>query len=52
MSGLADTSLLVDYLRGVEPARDLLRTAFNQGQGVAGSVLTRALPLARRVDYV
>lgn len=41
MSGLADTSILVDYLRGVEPARDLLRGAFERGETVAASALTR-----------
>lgn len=42
MSGLADTSVLVDYLRGVEAARDLLTTAFDHRQVVvAGSALTR-----------
>ncbi len=41
MSALVDTSVLVDYLRGVEPARELLRPAFERDQIVAASVLTR-----------
>lgn len=41
MSGLADTSVLVDYLRGVEPARQLLRGAFERGEVVSASSLTR-----------
>jgi predicted nucleic acid-binding protein len=41
VSALADTSVLVDYLRGVEPARDLLRSAFERDEIVAASVLTR-----------
>lgn len=41
MSPLADTSVLVDYLRGVEPARDLLRSALERGEVVSASVLTR-----------
>jgi predicted nucleic acid-binding protein len=38
---LADTSVLVDYLRGVEPARDLIRPVLQRGDVVAASVLTR-----------
>lgn len=41
MSPLVDTSVLVDYLRGVEPARELLRSAFEREEVVAASVLTR-----------
>lgn len=41
MSPLADTSVLVDYLRGVEPARELLRSALERDEVVAASVLTR-----------
>ena len=31
MSALADTSVLIDYLRGIEPARQLLRSALVNG---------------------
>jgi predicted nucleic acid-binding protein len=41
LSALADTSVLVDYLRGVEPARALLRSAFERGEPVSASVLSR-----------
>ncbi|HSZ70184.1 MAG TPA: type II toxin-antitoxin system VapC family toxin [Solirubrobacteraceae bacterium] len=41
MSALADTSVLVDYLRGVESARELLRSALARDEIVAASVLTR-----------
>jgi predicted nucleic acid-binding protein len=41
VSALADTSVLVDYLRGVEPARELLRSALEREEDVAASVLTR-----------
>jgi predicted nucleic acid-binding protein len=41
VSALVDTSVLVDYLRGVEPARELLRSAFEREEVVAASVLTR-----------
>jgi predicted nucleic acid-binding protein len=41
VSALADTSVLVDYLRGVEPARELLRSALEREEVVAASVLTR-----------
>jgi predicted nucleic acid-binding protein len=41
VSPLADTSVLVDYLRGVEPARDLLRSALEREEVVSASVLTR-----------
>lgn len=41
MSALADTSVLVDYLRGVEPARELLMSALERDEVVAASVLTR-----------
>jgi predicted nucleic acid-binding protein len=41
VSALLDTSVLVDYLRGVEPARELLRSAFEREEVVAASVLTR-----------
>lgn len=41
MSPLVDTSILVDHLRGVEPARDLLRPAIERQEMVAASTLTR-----------
>lgn len=41
MSPLADTSVLIDYLRGVEQARQLLRPVLERGEPLAGSVLTR-----------
>ncbi len=41
MSSLADTSVLVDYLRGVEAARELLLGAVARGEPLSGSVLTR-----------
>lgn len=41
MSALADTSILVDYLRGVDSARRLLRTALERGEVVSASFLTR-----------
>ena len=41
MSPLADTSVLVDYLRGVEPARELMRSAVEHGEFVCASVLSR-----------
>jgi predicted nucleic acid-binding protein len=41
VSALADTSVLVDYLRGVEPARELLRSAFERDEVVAASALSR-----------
>jgi predicted nucleic acid-binding protein len=41
VSALADTSVLVDYLRGVQPARELLRSALQREEVVAASVLTR-----------
>ena len=41
MSALADTSVLVDYLRGVEPARELLHRALELDQPVSASVLSR-----------
>jgi hypothetical protein len=41
VSPLADTSVLVDYLRGVEPARALLRSALERDEVVAASVLSR-----------
>lgn len=51
MSALADTSVLVDYLRGVEPARELLRSAFEREEVVAASVLTRIeLSIGMRPD--
>jgi predicted nucleic acid-binding protein len=42
LSVLADTSVLVDYLRGVAQARDALRGVFADGDLVEASVLTRA----------
>jgi predicted nucleic acid-binding protein len=51
VSALADTSVLVDYLRGVEPARELLRSAFEREEVVAASVLTRIeLSIGMRPD--
>lgn len=41
MSALADTSVLVEYLRGADQARRLLRPLVETGEGVAASVLTR-----------
>jgi predicted nucleic acid-binding protein len=41
VSGLADTSILIDYLRGLEAARELLRGAFERGEAVSASSLTR-----------
>lgn len=41
MSALADTSVLVDYLRGVEAARALLGGAAEQGRPIYGSTLSR-----------
>jgi predicted nucleic acid-binding protein len=41
VSALVDTSVLVDYLRGVQPARELLRSAFERDEVVAASALTR-----------
>jgi predicted nucleic acid-binding protein len=41
LSALADTSVLVDYLRGVQEARELLRSAIEREEVVAASVLTR-----------
>jgi predicted nucleic acid-binding protein len=41
VSALADTSVLVDHLRGVEPAREFLRSALEREEVVAASVLTR-----------
>ena len=41
MSALADTSVLVDYLRGVEPARELLRSTLERDEVVSASVLSR-----------
>jgi predicted nucleic acid-binding protein len=41
VSPLADTSVLVDYLRGVEPARELLRSTLEREEVLAASVLTR-----------
>jgi predicted nucleic acid-binding protein len=38
---LADTSVLIEYLRGSVQARALLRGALERGQVVHGSVLTR-----------
>jgi predicted nucleic acid-binding protein len=41
VSALLDTSVLVDYLRGVQAARELLRSALEREEVVAASVLTR-----------
>jgi predicted nucleic acid-binding protein len=41
LSPLADTSVLVDYLRGVHASRELLEGAVAAGEDLAGSTLTR-----------
>ncbi len=41
MSPLVDTSVLVDYLRGVGPARELLRSSLEREELLAASTLTR-----------
>ncbi|MEX2393903.1 MAG: type II toxin-antitoxin system VapC family toxin [Actinomycetota bacterium] len=41
MSALVDTSVLVDYLRGIEQARALLVGALERGEAVSASWLTR-----------
>src|SRR6516162_9042652 len=41
VSSLADTSVLVDYLRGVEPAGELMRSAVERGEILCASVLSR-----------
>jgi predicted nucleic acid-binding protein len=41
VSALADTSILIDYLCGVEAARQLLRASFERGEVVSASSLTR-----------
>ncbi len=41
MSAIADTSILIDYLRGVEPARELVRGAVERGDPLAASPLSR-----------
>ena len=41
MRVLADTSVLIDYLRGVDAARRLLRSGLEGGGLLASSVLTR-----------
>jgi predicted nucleic acid-binding protein len=38
---LVDTSVLVDYLRGVEPAREVMVSALERDEVLAASVLTR-----------
>src|SRR5439155_16134775 len=43
---VADTSVLVDHLRGDSRALDLLSSAFGSGERVAASVLTRLEILA------
>lgn len=51
MSAIADTSILIDYLRGVQPARDLLRSAVERGEYVAASPLSRIeLSIGMRPD--
>jgi predicted nucleic acid-binding protein len=51
VSGLADTSVLVDFLRGVEPARALLAGAIERGEPVSASVLSRIeLAIGMRPD--
>jgi hypothetical protein len=44
VSALADTSVLVDYLRGVELARELLRSAFEREEIVAAPCSTLERP--------
>lgn len=46
MTIVVDTSILIDHLRGEERARDALRSAAEQGESLAGSVLTRVEVLA------
>jgi predicted nucleic acid-binding protein len=41
LSAIADTSILIEYLRGVEPARELVRSAVERGELVAASPLSR-----------
>jgi predicted nucleic acid-binding protein len=41
VSPLVDTSVLVDYLRGVEPARELLMPVLEREELLAASVLSR-----------
>lgn len=41
MSALADTSVLVDYLRGVDAARELILSSVKRGELVCASVLSR-----------
>jgi predicted nucleic acid-binding protein len=41
VSPLIDTSVLVEYLRGVERARELMRSALEREEILAASVLTR-----------
>ncbi|HTD10135.1 MAG TPA: type II toxin-antitoxin system VapC family toxin [Solirubrobacteraceae bacterium] len=41
MSPLLDTSVLVEYLRGVESARELLQSGLQRDELLAASVLTR-----------
>jgi len=41
VSALADTSVLIEYLRGSVEARTLLRGTLERGETVYGSVLTR-----------
>lgn len=41
MSGLADTSVLIEFLRGTAAARALLRSALERGEVIHGSALTR-----------
>jgi predicted nucleic acid-binding protein len=51
LSALADTSILVDYLRGVESARELVRSAVERGELVAASTLSRIeLSIGMRAD--
>lgn len=51
MSALADTSILVEYLRGSVEARRLVRGALERGEAVYGSVLTRIeLSVGMRAD--
>lgn len=46
MTIIVDTSVLVDHLRGDERARQALRTAADEGQRLAASVVTKVEILA------
>lgn len=46
MAALVDTSILIDHLRGHEPARDLLALELARGEPLYASVLTKVEILA------